>query len=124
MALHREGPGTHSQPRQVTCVITPMTFHFGPRNKHGDRHPVSTVLTLLKAGAPHSQLLLVWFPPLSTWAAPEWALPITNPGITTAALVVILPDLAIMPPHSPNSFGILTAPVSIHLATSAHSSSC
>lgn len=106
-------PGAHSQPMQVTCVITPMMFHFGLRST--DRHSVSTVLTLLKTRAPHSQLLLVWFPPLSTCSAPEWVLSITNLGITTAALVVVLPDLVIIPPHSPNSFGILTAPESIHL---------
>lgn len=35
--LHKEGPGTHSQPMQVTCVIIPMVFHFGPRTAETPR---------------------------------------------------------------------------------------
>lgn len=79
---------------------TPSDVSPWPQN-HWGRHALSTwLMPPLKAGAPQSQLLLVWLPPLSTWSAPEWAFSITNLRITTAALVVILPDLAVMPPLS------------------------
>lgn len=51
----------------------------------------------------------VWFPPLSTWSAPDWAISITHLGITIAALVVTYQTL-LSCLHSPNSFGMLIAP--------------
>lgn len=99
-ALHKEGPGTLSQPMQVTCVPAPVMFHLGPRTTEADTHSALGLCHLWRqelqshrffwSGSHHSAL----------GSAPEWAFSITNLRVTTAALVVILPDLAVMPPLS------------------------